>query len=514
MAISSQSDPRSIVASPCWSSWITAGATLIVAAVALCLLFAAEAKGAYEVWLDSTAYSHCFLVLPVALFLAWTRRNALEWLAPQSEIKWLLLLAPLSFLWLSAALISVLELQQLVVVAMFEVIALAVLGRAVYRAMLTPFLYLFFLVPFGYFLVPSLQEWTAAFAVTGLRLVGIPVYWDGLLIEVPSGNFVVAEACAGLRFLIASLAFGVFFAALVYRSRVRWLAFIALSIIVPIIANGFRAFGIIGLSELTNNATAVEADHLIYGWIFFTAVTMLLIAIGLRFSDQGRAIATSAPHYRIRKAPAARPWNAALAGLLGIALATSGPVFAQVRDWRAEKVADGGFAAPSVKIWKPISGALIDWQPVVEDPDGKYVGAYKNGSADVLLYIAFYREAGLHNNLVRGDNNIADEKRGWHVVKNGDAVADIGGRKVEIATTEIAGSAGRRLLVWHFYVVGGRIAARPLRAKLLQLRNLFTSGSTADGFVAIAADEMAGADMAQAALRAFLADFTPPGGAP
>src|SRR5215469_12469222 len=273
MTTLSDSDPRPIAAASSWSTWLTAGAALVVAALALCLLFSAEARGAYEVWVGSTAYSHCFLVLPVAVYLAWTRRDALERLVPQPELKWLLLLAPLSLLWMSAALISVLELQQLLVVSMFEVIALAVLGVAVYRAMLTPLLYLFFLVPFGDFLVPSLQDWTATFAVTGLRLVGVPVYWDGLLIEVPSGNFVVAEACAGLRFLIASLAFGVFFSALVYRSRARWIAFIALSIIVPIIANGFRAFGIIGLSELTNNATAVEADHLIYGWVFFTAVT-------------------------------------------------------------------------------------------------------------------------------------------------------------------------------------------------------------------------------------------------
>lgn len=513
MASYSQSVPRPIAALSSWSSWMVAGAILVVAAVALCLLFAAETKGAYEVWLNSTAYNHCFLVLPVALYLAWSRRGALELLTPQSELKWLLLLAPLSLLWLSTVLIGVLELQQLLVVAMFEVVALAVLGGGVYRAMLAPLLYLFFLVPFGDFLVPYLQEWTAAFAVTALRLVGVPVYWDGLLIDVPSGNFIVAEAWAGLRFLIASVAFGVFFSALVYRSRVRWLAFVALSIVVPIIANGFRAFGIIGLSELTNNATAVEADHLIYGWAFFTAVTLLLIAIGLRFSDQGPGIDISAPLEAVRKPPAARPWNAALAGLLGIALATSGPAYAQLRDWRAENGTKSRFDAPSVKMWKPVSAALFDWQPVIEDPDGKYVGAYDNGGAGVILYIAFYREAGLHNNLVRGQNNIANENRGWRLVKSGSAVARVEGRESEIATTEIVGTSGARLLVWHFYVVDGRIAANPLRAKLLQLRNLFRSGGGTDAFVAVAADERTGPDRAQAALRGFLADFTPPGGA-
>jgi EpsI family protein len=306
------------------------------------------------------------------------------------------------------------------------------------------------------------------------------------------------------------VAFGVFFSALVYRNRERRLAFIALSILVPIVANGFRAFGIIELSELTNNATAVEADHLIYGWIFFTAVTLLLIAVGLRFADQLPVIRMAPPN-ALRKAPAARPGSAAIAGLLGITLATSGPAYGQLRDWRAEQLTVGGFSTPSVKSWHRVAGPSFDWQPVVQQPDRRYVATFEKGTAHVLLYIASYRDVGLHNNLVRGQNDIADEAQGWHLVKNGDAVTDIGGRKSEIATSEIARSAEHRLLVWHFYIVNGRIAAGSLRAKLLQVRNLFTGGAGRDSFVAVAAEEGASADTAQAEIRAFLAEFTPPG---
>jgi len=50
--------------------------------------------------------------------------------------------------------------------------------------LLLPLLYLYFLVPVGYELVPWLQGVTAWFAIEGLKLCGIPVYSDGLLIEV------------------------------------------------------------------------------------------------------------------------------------------------------------------------------------------------------------------------------------------------------------------------------------------------------------------------------------------
>ena len=82
-------------------------------------------------------------------------------------------------------------------------------------------------------------------SVTGWRYWAIPAYIDGYIIEIPQGTFFVAEACAGLRFLIASIAFGCLYALLMYRSPVRRGVFILVSIIVPIIANGFRGLGIV-----------------------------------------------------------------------------------------------------------------------------------------------------------------------------------------------------------------------------------------------------------------------------
>ena len=79
----------------------------------------------------------------------------------------------------------------------------------------------------------------------GLDALRHPAFIDGYTIEIPEGTFYVAEACAGLRFLIASIAFGCLYALLMYRSPVRRGVFILVSIVVPVIANGFRALGIV-----------------------------------------------------------------------------------------------------------------------------------------------------------------------------------------------------------------------------------------------------------------------------
>jgi exosortase/archaeosortase family protein len=168
------------------------------------------------------------------------------------------------------------------------VLFLAVLGWRLWRALSGPLLYLYFLVPFGDFLTPKLQDITTWFTRHGLELLGIPAYIDGYIIEIPEGTFFVAEACAGLRFLIASIAFGVLYALLMYRSPLRRIVFVAASIIVPIIANGIRALGIVVLGHMLGSAQAAATDHVLYGWIFFSLVILLLIVLGLPFRQDGQ----------------------------------------------------------------------------------------------------------------------------------------------------------------------------------------------------------------------------------
>ena len=494
-----------LVAQPLVQRWAAASGALVAVALVLCALFPGEAAGAFHVWLTSTAYTHCFLILPVALYLAWQRRDTLMSLAPQPDLRPLLLIVPLSLLWLVAASLSVLEAQQFLVMAIFQVAALSIVGFAAYRAMLTPFLYLFFLVPSGYFLVPYLQDFTARFIVHGLELLTIPVYSDGTIIEVRSATFVIAEACAGLRFLIASIAFGVLFATLFYRSRVRRTLFVALSIFVPIIANGFRGLGLIVISEFFGSQNAVMTDHILYGWLFFSLVTMLLIAIGMSFSDVKPEV--SVPSAALPEANGARParlWAVAAASVI---LAAAGPAYAELRDWRVAPLPDGMEAPTMIAAWRPAEGAEVLWQPKILAPDRAFHDAFRYGAATVIRYVAVYATSGVHDNLVRSDNEIADP-RFWNIAARGTASIHLNGGTVTVASTELE-QKGHRLLVWSFYVLGDRILASPMQAKLAELRGLFRRDSVA-AYIAVATNEAEpGAAAAQQTLQNFLDDMAP-----
>jgi exosortase A len=261
---------------------------LAIGLVAFAFLFRAEIAAAVNTWTTSTAYNHCFLVIPIALFLMWDRRASLRGLTAAPAPLMALLALPAGFAWLTAERLGIMEGRQLAAVSMLEILSLGVLGRRLWVAVSGPLLYLYLLVPFGEFLTPWLQDVTTGFVGRGLDLIGIPAYIDGYLIEIPEGTFFVAEACAGLRFLIASIAFGVLYALLMYRDPMRRVIFVGVAIIVPIIANGFRALGIVSLGHWLGSAEAAAVDHVLYGWIFFSIVMLVLVALGLPFRQDDR----------------------------------------------------------------------------------------------------------------------------------------------------------------------------------------------------------------------------------
>ena len=280
---------RTLAESGLIDAWRSGAAVAIGAGlVALGLLFQTEIAGAVAVWQNSTAYNHCFLVIPIVIYLLWERREILRGAVARPYPVAALAGLPLAIAWLAAERLGILEGRQLIAMTFAELLFFVVLGPRLWWQLAGPLLYLYFLVPFGEFLTPKLQDFTTVFVAHGLPLLHIPAYITGYTIEIPEGTFLIAEACAGLRFLIASIAFGCLYALVMYRSALRRAVFIGVSFVVPIIANGFRALGIVALGHYLGSAQAAETDHVLYGWIFFSVVILVLIMLGLPFrEDQG-----------------------------------------------------------------------------------------------------------------------------------------------------------------------------------------------------------------------------------
>ncbi len=251
----------------------------------LALVFGEEGRAAVRVWNQSSAYGHCFLVLPIAAYLAWDRRHRLAAVPCRPAPLLLLAAPPLGLAWLCSEQLGIMEGRQLVVICFVQLLAMTVLGWRMWRALAAPLLYLFFLVPFGAFATPDLQSLITDFVRIGLDAFAVPNFADGFTIEIPEGRFHIAEACAGLRFLIATLAFGALYAVLMFRSPARRICFVAACAVVPVGGNGLRALGIVLLAHIGGRQAAADTDHVVYGWVFCCCLLMLLTLAGLPFRD-------------------------------------------------------------------------------------------------------------------------------------------------------------------------------------------------------------------------------------
>ncbi len=485
--------------------WRPALAFIGIAALVFGIVFQREISGALQVWIESTAYNHCFLIIPLVGFLLWERRAVIASVSPSPTLWPLVAMPLLSALWLIAAILDIQEARQLSLVAMFEVVLLVALGTRVFRLLAAPLLFLFFLVPSGAFLVPTLQKITAQISIAGLELLHIPVFSDGFMIEIPEGTFEIAEACAGLRFLIASIVFGCFFAVVMYRSAIRRALFITLSLVVPIAANGMRALGIIVLAHLQGSAAAVEADHVLYGWFFFTLVIIILIAIGMTFAQKiDRRIPVGSTRW---SKPAASRFAIAIPAALLLAL--TGPAYAARLNALYPPSPLPVAHAPLVAApWKGVSDAVAGWHPEVRGADREFLDGFEEpGSGVVIRYLALYRLRAGGDGLTTTESRLADDKL-WHITGYGRSEAVLGGKPTPVATAEIV-SGQRRRLVWSFYIVDSRFAAGLFETKLLRARAVLLEREPVGAFVAISASMDDPKDPAEQQLAHFLAASQP-----
>lgn len=143
--------------------------------------------------------------------------------------------------------------------------------------------YLGFMLPLPSFiywpLSIKLQFWSSQIGVQIIKLLGVPVFLEGNIIDLGTYQLQVAEACSGLRYLFPLMSFGFLFATL-YRGPSWHKCLIFLSTIpITIFMNSAR-IGIIGfLVDRYGIAQAEGFLHLFEGWVIFAVCILLLFLL-------------------------------------------------------------------------------------------------------------------------------------------------------------------------------------------------------------------------------------------
>ena len=473
-------------------------AVIVAALVAVLLLYWGTAASMVSVWNSSDTFAHGYIILPISLWLIWRRREVFSRIPVAPYWPALGLLALCGAGWLLARAGEVQVVMQYAFVAMLPLVALAVLGRRLAGALAFPLVFLLFAVPFGEVFVQPLINFTADFTVAAVRATGIPVLRNGTQFELPTGNWSVVEACSGVRYLISSITLGCLYAYLSYRSAKRRALFIGLSILVPILANGLRAYMIVMIGHLSGMELATGVDHLIYGWLFFGLVMFLMFWIGSYWREDD-ALPVPTPAATAAGTLAARPITAVAVG--AVLVCALWPVLGGISDKAAHNPApvqlDGSRLAARA-LGTPA------WSPNFMASDASLGGQYMAAGAPVHLNVLYYRNQGPEKRLISSVNRVDNRKQGFLQIGSSGREEDIGARKLALRETRVKGPDGVNYLVWHWTWVDGQFLANDYLGKLRQAQAKLMLHGDDGAAVMVATPVGENADTARAALRAFL----------
>ncbi len=450
-------------ASPAWMT--------ILFALGLLLVFAAyheTVRSFVQVWRGSDTYAHCFFVVPIAAWLVWRRREALRALPPRPFLPGLIAIGGAGALWLLADAAGVLFYEQLAFALMIPALVITFYGTRITKEIAFPLGFLLLAVPFGESLQPALMRFTAKAAVVGLRLTGVPVAVEGMYITTPTGNWQVVEACSGLRFLISMFTLGCLFAYLHFHRRRSRLIFGVLSLIVPVLANGLRAYVMVLTGYLSGKVLGAGLDHFVIGWTVFAIVMAVFFYWGSRWRDVPEPPRSADATHELGDGPS--PRAAGVVAIAAIALAIAPAAFGT---WSSPPASA---AMPPVPAPAPRGG----WSAIRTPPSGwvhGYHGAesevravYEKSGALVELYLGFYRDQKQGKELIHFANVIVPrEGSRWRVMAEGDTALPLEGRSLSVHET-LARSPSLRVAVWHWYWLPDEFTTSRARAKLLQAR--------------------------------------------
>ena len=484
-------------------------AIIVAALLAPLLLYWSTAASIVSVWNSSETFAHGYAIAPISLWLIWRRRAVFNAVPARPWAPALLLVAMLGAGWLLARMGEVQVVMQYAFVSMFPVIALAMLGPRLAGALAFPLLFLLLAVPFGEVFVGPLINLTADFTVWAVQATGIPVLRNGTRFELPTGSWSVVEACSGVRYLISSFTLGCLYAYLTYRSTAKRLLFVAVSIVVPIVANGLRAYMIVMIGHLSGMELATGVDHLIYGWVFFGLVMLLMFWVGSfwRDDDEPAVANASTPAAAAtmagNPAPASTVRMAAMCAAV-VALTALWPGFARYND--AANLNPQPVQLSTVAVGWPQVAPFADWTPRWVNPDATYRATFRNSESmpPVALDIMYYRNQRNGKALISSVNTLATSDDAWHAVGGALRSETLDGQPLTLRETRLNGPTGQ-ILVWQWMSIDGHLTANNYVGKLLQAQAKLRFRGDDGAVVLLSAPVRDNPESARAALRAFLA---------
>jgi exosortase len=237
-------------------------------------------------WWSDPNFSHGFFVPIFAAYVLWQDRNCLRTIKPVPS-NWGLPLILLSLLTLILGVFGAeLFLSRTSLLLLAAGIVIFLRGSITLRAVLFPLIFLVLMIPipsivFSQITFP-LQILASKLSAWLLPFLGVPVFREGNVINLPAMPLEVAEACSGIRSLLSLTTLAIMYGYLLEkRIGIRVLLGLA-SIPIAVAANGLRIVGTGLLVQYWDPDKAEGFFHAFSGWLIFV-VSLLMLFVFHRF---------------------------------------------------------------------------------------------------------------------------------------------------------------------------------------------------------------------------------------
>jgi EpsI family protein len=448
-------------------------------------------------WWSNSMYTHGFLIPVIAAYVCWATRNQLPAVCEPS-FAWGVpaLLGGLLLLTIGRA-ANLGALQELSLLPVLFGVALLLGGLALARALALPIMYLLLMIPVWEVFTNRLHEpfqlFSANFGTLLLRMVGIPVYRNGILIYLPNQTLEVAEVCSGVNYLVAIAAVGIPLAYLSRSTVARRTALVLFGMTVAVIANGVR----VALIGFTTYHGWVTGDLHGPGHVFHGMFVAIAGYVAL-FVGAPRIIGTSlAGHEAPQSSTSATRLAMSPSSTRGLAVAVAlilltVSVQLVVATGPAPRELNAAMIPLEMEGWKATANRLDASAVRGVGVDEEVVRSYElPGTGRAHLYVGYF------SRQQQGKELIGESAAKLHAQVTDADIPLASGARLRVAELLPDASAPRHVLFW--YDLNGHVTADPTDVRLMTIRDTMVHRRSNGAIVAVTLEPAPGLSSTEAA---------------
>ena len=199
--------------------WVAAGFLLMV----FVWSYWFNIKNLWNIWQRSDEYSSGLLVPFLAVYVLWSRREQIASCGIKPSLWGLPVFLAAQAMGFFGLFFMYSSMERLSIVISIAALVLLLFGRELFRKVLTTLLFLCMMLPLPRSIHSSivlpLQGWSTSSAVFCLEMMGYDVARQGNIIDINDTTVAVAEACNGLRMIMAFFVVGGF---IILLSKKAW----------------------------------------------------------------------------------------------------------------------------------------------------------------------------------------------------------------------------------------------------------------------------------------------------